>query len=475
MIVRRAAILALLLALSVPLFAGTGKIIILNVDKPGQGFNDPTPASPAPGNPGTTLGELRLNVFRAAAEKWMTLLDTNVDILVNATFAPIGGCTESRGVLGQAAPLEWAHSFENAPRENVWYPIALASKLAGRDLSPGADIFAQFNASIDDATCLGASNWYYGLDSNHGQHVDLYVVVLHELAHGLGVSGADRAPTFRDNRPAVSDTQRLDESLGLRWDQMSFEQRSVSVTNTGKLVWDGPNVREVASRMLAPATNLNITAPAAIARAYQFGTASFGTPVAAAALSGRLVLAEDEVTTESPSTTDACTSIINAAAIAGNIAVADRGNCTFVTKSRNAQAAGAIGLIVIDNARDSCAPPGMGATVDASDVKIPVISITAADGDLLRAQLAAGVNATLGIDPTQRAGASREGRVRLYAPCAYEVGSSIQHWDESASPNLLMEPNINSDLGQGVDLTLYQLLDIGWTANPKTGRRLLKR
>jgi hypothetical protein len=38
-----------------------------------------------------------------------------------------------------------------------------------------------------------------------------------------------------------------------------------------------------------------------------------------------------------------------------------------------------------------------------------------------------------------------------------------------------MEPNINSDLGLGVDLTLYQLLDIGWTANPKTGRRLLKR
>jgi cysteine-rich repeat protein len=43
------------------------------------------------------------------------------------------------------------------------------------------------------------------------------------------------------------------------------------------------------------------------------------------------------------------------------------------------------------------------------------------------------------------------------------LGSSISHWDPIAAPNLLMEPSINADLGHGVDLTLPQLRDIGWT------------
>jgi hypothetical protein len=45
-------------------------------------------------------------------------------------------------------------------------------------------------------------------------------------------------------------------------------------------------------------------------------------------------------------------------------------------------------------------------------------------------------------------------------------GSSVSHWDVSASPNLLMEPNINDDLTLSVvpplDLTLTLLKDLGW-------------
>ncbi len=472
----RALLSALLVALALPAFAGTGRIIVVNQDKPGQGFNDPTPATPIGGNPGTTLGAQRLAVFEAAAARWQSLLDTDVDILVNATMAPISGCTATDAILGQAAPTLWRHSFANAPRENVWYPIALANKFAGTDLEPAsADIFTQFNASLDDAVCLGDTSWYYGLDSAHGDDIDLFVVVLHELAHGLGIAGAARAPEFSANRPAVSDTFRLDEALGARWDQMSETQRTVSMTNTGKLVWDGPNVRDLAPRMLAKTTSLRVSTPESVAGTYTFGTASFGLPAARAALNGRLVQAEDAANAEGPSTTDGCSTYSNAAGIAGTIAVVDRGTCTFLIKARNAQAAGALGLVVIDNNRESCSPPAMGATADASDVSIPVISLTASDGDLLRAQFGAGVSAALGTDPTQLAGASKEGRVRLFAPCEFEPGSSVNHWDESASPNLLMEPNISSDLSHGVDLTLYQLLDIGWTAAPKTGRRLLRR
>jgi len=62
-------------------------------------------------------------------------------------------------------------------------------------------------------------------------------------------------------------------------------------------------------------------------------------------------------------------------------------------------------------------------------------------------------------------------RVRLYAPSTFEPGSSVSHFDKSASPNLLMEPNITPALDHSVappnDLTFLLLRDIGWnTASP---------
>ena len=49
---------------------GAAQIAIINNNAAGVGFNDPTPAAPIGGNPGTTVGEQRLNAFRHAAEIW---------------------------------------------------------------------------------------------------------------------------------------------------------------------------------------------------------------------------------------------------------------------------------------------------------------------------------------------------------------------------------------------------------------------
>jgi hypothetical protein len=467
---RRLFVLSSLLFAATSVFGGTGRIVIVNVDTPGIGFNDPTPAEPVGGNPGITIGQQRLNVFEKAADRWRTLLDTNVDIRVRASFAALE-CTGTNAVLGQAFTA-WEVNFDGAPKANVYYPAALANKLAGRDVSPATDDMSlQFNSAIDSPDCLGDTSWYYGFDGNEGDDNELYAVVLHEIGHGLG-SASRALSEFTGNRPSIYDTHAFDLTAGLRWDQMTPEQRRVSLTNTGNVVWDGENVRAKSPQFLSRKPTLTVTAPAAVARDYSLGTATFGPDPSVASVSGNVVAALDAADDEGPLTTDACSAFTNADALRGAIALVDRGTCTFLSKARRAQEAGATALLVVNN-REDCMPASMGATEDASDITIPVISVGIADGARIREQ--ASVSAMLRVDPTRRAGGSSEGYVHLYVPCTVEGGSSLSHWDTLASPNLLMEPSINRDLMDGVDLTIYLLYDIGWTAPPRTGRRFLKR
>lgn len=79
------------------------------------------------------------------------------------------------------------------------------------------------------------------------------------------------------------------------------------------------------------------------------------------------------------------------------------------------------------------------------------------------------VAGTLFSDPTRPQGTSSDGRVLIYAPDPLERGSSISHWDLSASPDLLMEP-ANSpllDFAQ-LDLTTPALRDLGWQSGNST-------
>jgi hypothetical protein len=78
-----------------------------------------------------------------------------------------------------------------------------------------------------------------------------------------------------------------------------------------------------------------------------------------------------------------------------------------------------------------------------------------------------------------RAGADPAGRALLYTPNPYESGSSVSHWDTSATPNQLMEPAINADLAISVsepkDLTKSLLEDIGWDDEEKRHERKKRR
>src|SRR5437867_10420434 len=114
--------LVTLLALGAPLAARAATIQIVNKDGVNEGFNDPTVVAPIGGNPGTTRGAQRINVFNQAAQIWGAVLSSNVIIKVDANFDPIAPCTATSGVLGSTGTNEVFANFTGAEFTNIWYP-----------------------------------------------------------------------------------------------------------------------------------------------------------------------------------------------------------------------------------------------------------------------------------------------------------------------------------------------------------------
>ncbi len=82
-----------------------------------------------------------------------------------------------------------------------------------------------------------------------------------------------------------------------------------------------------------------------------------------------------------------CNALINGDDIAGKIAVVYRGACEFGLKAFNAQNAGAIGVVIINNAPGAV---GMGAGTNGPSVTIPVVMIGSVEGAMLRDEIIAG-------------------------------------------------------------------------------------
>ena len=192
-----------------------------------------------------------------------------------------------------------------------------------------------------------------------------------------------------------------------------------------------------------------INSPASIAKSCEAGAASFGPQLTGAGITDDVVVGLDDGT----STTDGCTALTNGTAVAGNIAMVDRGTCGFAVKVKNAQNAGAVAVLVADNVEAT--PGGMSGT-DPS-ITIPSVRIRLSDGNLIKGALASGpVNVTMKDSSGDRVDSYRW----LMGEDSFAFGGAIRD---------MWSPTCHGDPGKVSDAEYYCATDDGGGVHSNSG------
>ncbi len=197
-------------------------------------------------------------------------------------------------------------------------------------------------------------------------------------------------------------------------------------------VWDGAGQTTLSALPVSPSL-ATVTA--------DFGPQSFN-------VTGALILADDGQNV----VTNACEPIQNN--ISGKVVLIDRGSCTFKQKALNAQAAGAVGVIIANN-QAGAGPMGMPNGNPNGAVNIPIMSVSLEDGALLKTALTMGVvNVTMNVT----ASVDRDGTIdntvvahewghfihqRLVAGGTNILGSESEGWGDFNALMLLTQPGDN--------------------------------
>jgi len=181
-----------------------------------------------------------------------SILPDNTSFTVRATYGPLTGTT-TLASTGVGAFI--GGSFINALNPSAYYPVALASKISGTNMSLGidGDVVMSVNSKIA---------WYTGTDGQPTPNTyDLVTVILHELCHGIGftdsfnVSNGTATYGFGSN-PVTYDTFIQDINGNRLTDTTLFKNGSTQLYNliTGGGIYFKGKVLTNPSQLYAPST-----------------------------------------------------------------------------------------------------------------------------------------------------------------------------------------------------------------------------
>ena len=184
---------------------------------------------------------------------------------------------------------------------------------------------------------------------------------------------------------------------GLGGDPVQADAQDGSGTDNANFATppDGFDGRMQMFRWLAP-PNVAVNSPGGIAGDYNAGGAAFGAALDTTGITGDLAYVDDGGGAD---IRDACEAM-PANSLDGLIALIDRGNCEFGLKVLNAENAGAIAAIVVNNDGDGTI--NMGAGANGGAVTISSAFIGQSDGDTIKAQIATPVNVTISVAGVDR-------------------------------------------------------------------------
>jgi hypothetical protein len=131
--------------------------------------------------------------------------------------------------------------------------------------------------------------------------------------------------------------------------------------------------------------------------------------------------------------------------VAGKVALIRRGGCTFFEKAKNAQDAGAIAIVLYNNAAGRVNPTVVG----AAPITIPVVAITRADGETMWDRIAAGATLEWTAESEYFDNTDTPGR-----------SSSFSSW--GAASDLTMKPDITAPGGNIRSTWPHQQHDGHW-------------
>ncbi len=134
-----------------------------------------------------------------------------------------------------------------------------------------------------------------------------------------------------------------------------------------------------------------VNSPQPVAGSYEVAEAAdFGAPITATPVSGDAIVVDDGTSEGSLG----CEPLVNTEAMAGKVAIIDRGGCDFGLKALNAQQAGAIGVIIC-NFEDATVNMGGGAI--GPQVNVPVVSMGSSDCQTIREFAGQGLSVTFQV------------------------------------------------------------------------------